>query len=136
MFSCREEFPLYLRLSLAGKHLSSKGTFPCYLPLGQFSIYNNVTHGFKFGETLPYISRNEKLFPNGILGNKKKYSPLQKISGHAIPLRCNQRKGTHPTIKSLMTKNKSGSGIYRRILSRGDKQSDINNPTSWEKNPK
>ena len=59
------------------------------------------------------------------IGQHKKYQ--------AIPLRCNQRKGTHPTIKSLMTKNKSGSGIYRRILSRGDKQSDINNPTSWGK---
>ena len=57
------------------------------------------------------------------LGQQKKYQ--------AIPLRCNQRKGTHPTIRSLMTKNKSGSGIYRRILSRGDTKSDINNLTSW-----
>ena len=51
----------------------------------------------------------------------------------AIPLRCKQRKGTHPTIKSLMVHNKSGSGVYRRILSRGDKQTDINSPTSWKK---
>ena len=32
-----------------------------------------------------------------------------------------------------MAKNKSGSGVYRRILSRGDKQLDINSPTSWGK---
>ena len=38
----------------------------------------------------------------------------------AVPLRCKQRKGTHPTIRSLMVKNKSGSGAYRRILSRSD----------------
>ena len=48
----------------------------------------------------------------------------------AIPLRYKQRKGTHPTIKSLMVLNKSGSGVYRRILSIGDKQTDINSPTS------
>ena len=52
----------------------------------------------------------------------------------AVPLRCKQRKGTHPTIRSLMVKNKSGSGAYRRILSRGDKKSDIDNPTTWRKN--
>ena len=32
-----------------------------------------------------------------------------------------------------MVKNKSGSGAYRKILSRGDKQADINNPTTWRK---
>ena len=36
-------------------------------------------------------------------------------------------------IRSLLVKNKSGSGAYRRILSRGDKKSDINNPTTWRK---
>ena len=61
------------------------------------------------------------------IGHQKKYQ--------AIPLKCVQRKGTHPTIKSLMLNIKKGSGIYRKILTRGDKPPDINNPTAWrEKN--
>ena len=96
----------------------------------------------------------EDLFPRGIFISKESleekiearlvllsYNNLKshiksKIGQHkkyqAIPLRCKQRKGTHPTIKSLMVQNKYG--VYRRILSRGDKQLDINNPTSWRKN--
>ena len=59
-------------LGTEGKNLSSRETFPYYLLMRQFSIYDKVTRGFNFEETLPYIFRNEKPFPNGIFGNKKK----------------------------------------------------------------
>ena len=48
---------------------SSRETFPYYLLMQQFSIYDKVTCGFNFKETLPYIFRNEKPFPNGIFVN-------------------------------------------------------------------
>ena len=62
------------------------------------------------------------------IGHQKKYQ--------AIPLKCVQKKGTHPTIKSLMVSIKKGSGVYRKILNRGEKNTDINNPTAWRKKTK
>ena len=69
---------------------------------------------------------NLKPHIKSIIGHQKKYQ--------AIPLKCVQKKGTHPTIKSLMVSIKKGSGIYRKILTRGGKNPDINNPTAKEKN--
>ena len=42
-----------------------------------------------------------------------------------------QRKHTHSTINSLMTSIKKGSGTYRKIISRSQKQSDVHNPSRW-----
>ena len=51
---------------------------------------------------------------------KCKIGPNRKYQ--AIPLRGSQRKGLHPTIRNLMTNNRSGSGVYRRILPRREKR--------------
>ena len=59
------------------------------------------------------------------IGQHKKYQ--------AIPLKCIQRKGSHPTIRSLMLKNKKGSGIYRRIPTRGGRKPRYKQPYCMER---
>ena len=67
------------------------------------------------------------------LKNHIKSKTGQNRNYQAISLRGRQRKGSHPTLRSLMTNNRSGSGVYRRILVRGEKKVEITNPTSWRK---
>ena len=79
-------------------------------PRGIFISKENIEQKIE-SRMVPMSYNNLKNHVKSKIGQHKKYQ--------AIPLKCIQRKGTHPTIRSLMIKNKTGSGIYRKILSRG-----------------
>ena len=80
-------------------------------PKGTFISKENFEQ--KIGTRMVAVSYNNlKSHVMSKIGHQKKYQ--------AIPLKCIQRKGSHPTIKSLIINIKKGSGIYRKILTRGE----------------
>ena len=95
-----------------------------FFPRGTFISQEDLET--KIGANIVELNyRNLKSHIKAKIGLHKKYQ--------AIPKNCTQKKGTHPTIKSLMESIKKGSGKYRRILARAEKRPDINNPTAWKK---
>ena len=60
------------------------------------------------------------------IGPNKKYD--------AIPLEKQpQKKHTFSTVAGLLCTIKKGSGIYRKIIDRGNIQTNVHNPTKWQK---
>ena len=62
----------------------------------------------------------------GHIGHQKTYDaiPVEKLP---------QKKHTYSTICTLMENTGKGSGIYRKVIGRGHKTSDIHNPPKWNK---
>ena len=58
------------------------------------------------------------------IGHQKKYEALPKPT---LP----QKKFTHSNIESLMQHTKKGSRVYREIIGRRNKPTDIHNPKRW-----
>ena len=59
------------------------------------------------------------------IGLNKHYDAIPKLN---LP----QKRHTHSTIGSLFKNIKKGSGVYRKIISRSNKNTDIHNPYKWK----
>ena len=102
--------------TLALKDLFNRGSFITNEALN--TLTNSKIHPMQYTSLKNHIKSH--------IGHQKTYDaiPMEKLP---------QKKYTYSTICTLMENTGKGSGIYRKVIGREHKTSDIHNPAKWNK---